>query len=187
MARSGMAYLISELRGLTQAGVNDYTIGTVTYWTDDVLQTALDTTRVYHNRLPMVCEPTYGAGSVTYTYFLTGLPNWEDGGTIQGTGGTVVGTAAYSFSPRSGEVLFSADTAGSAFEYTGWTYDPYAAAADVWRRKASHYAERYDVSTDNHNLERSQLVSQCLQMAAYYGGMGGAATGHSVYMERGDC
>ena len=54
----------------------------------------------------------------------------------------------------------------------------------MWRKKASHYATAYDVSTDNHSLKRSQLVAQAREQVRYYEAMGGAS---SITMERGDC
>lgn len=42
--RPGMWTLIDELRGMTAAGEDDYTIGAVTYWSADQLQTILDKT-----------------------------------------------------------------------------------------------------------------------------------------------
>jgi hypothetical protein len=37
-----MTELIATLRGLTNAGTADYTIGTVNFWSDDELQRVLD-------------------------------------------------------------------------------------------------------------------------------------------------
>ncbi|RPJ30385.1 MAG: hypothetical protein EHM35_12710, partial [Planctomycetaceae bacterium] len=46
MARDGMSELIETLRGLTDAGTSDFSIGTVTYWTSDLLQNRLDRYRI---------------------------------------------------------------------------------------------------------------------------------------------
>jgi hypothetical protein len=67
---------------------------------------------------------------------------------------------------------------------TGRSYNVNLAAADVWRKKAAHYATAYDVSTDNHSLKRSQLIQHCQVMAREFEARGGPA---SVTMERGDC
>ena len=40
--RTGMTNLVARVRALTGAGTAEYTAGTVTYWTDDHLQTILD-------------------------------------------------------------------------------------------------------------------------------------------------
>jgi hypothetical protein len=55
---------------------------------------------------------------------------------------------------------------------TGRSYDIYAAAADIWRRKAAHYASSsFDFSTDNHSIKRSQVYKHCLEMAEHYESM----------------
>jgi hypothetical protein len=52
---------------------------------------------------------------------------------------------------------------------TGSSYDLQSAAADVWRRKASHVAPTsFDFSTDNHSVSRSQVYQHCLEMAEFY-------------------
>ena len=40
--RDTMAELIADLRALTDAGTSDYTVGGVSYWSDQQLQDALD-------------------------------------------------------------------------------------------------------------------------------------------------
>ena len=40
--RTGMTNLVARVRALTGAGTAEYTAGSVTYWTDDHLQTILD-------------------------------------------------------------------------------------------------------------------------------------------------
>ena len=43
--RSTMTDLVNELREMTSAGTADYTLGTITYWSDDDLQGDLDVNR----------------------------------------------------------------------------------------------------------------------------------------------
>ena len=69
-------------------------------------------------------------------------------------------------------------------EYTGtddgvWTptYDLFAAAAEGWRWKAGKISDAFDFSTDQQNFQRSQMVAQCMKMAAFYD----ARAGTSVY------
>jgi len=38
MARTGMTTLIDTLRGYTDAGSSDYTVGTLTYWSDNEMR-----------------------------------------------------------------------------------------------------------------------------------------------------
>jgi hypothetical protein len=181
-----MADLISELRGMADAGTSAYSIGTVTYWTDDHLQTVLD----QHNTIIDFEAMDYfqqRAGSVYEAkIYYSPYRNFEGTAVItDSAGGTISGTA-YTFDWRLGRVTFGADQAGSARMISGTIYDLNASAADVWRKKASYYAGAYDVSTDNHNLKRSQLVAQARQMASYYDGLSNAANGHQIELFRGD-
>ena len=51
-----MASLITELRGMANAGTADYTLGTATYWDGDQVQRVLDRNRmdVYREQLTKV-------------------------------------------------------------------------------------------------------------------------------------
>jgi hypothetical protein len=182
-ARTTMAELVRELRGMTNAGVNDYTVGGERFWSDRKLQNALDQRRVYQNGLGLNAVPTYANGSSTYTYYQAGVGGWEGSPVVQDANGGTVGTALYSFNAQLGELTFTADQGGAPYTLRGYTYDLNAAAADVWRTKAAHFAGAYDVSTDNHTLKRSQLIAQAQQMAAMYASMG---SNNVVDAERGD-
>ena len=176
MARATMEDLITRVRGLTQAGTAEYTVGTVSYFTDDHLQESLDRSRldVYRERLEYVRE-YIGGGSVAYKVFAGHWGDFEqtDGGTaiffIADSHGDKIGTADYSVDYQSGVITFDDDQGGSARYLTGRSYDIYAAAAHTWRQKASFYAiTSFDFSTDNHSIKRSQLKTQAEQMANYY-------------------
>lgn len=193
MARTSMADLITSLRGLTNAGTADYTIsGTaaIVYWTDNQLQAVLDR-HVYTARHEALRPlPTTGAGgSVSYFDYQS---NWRffestDGGTarfiVQNETGATVGTAAWTADYPRGLVTFGTTTAGLSRYVTGYSFDMNAAAADVWTQKAAHYVTAYDVSTDNHALKRSQIITNCLGMAKEYGA---GAMAYSVSMDRSD-
>lgn len=45
-------------------------------------------------------------------------------------------------------------------------------AANLWRAKASHYAEMVDISEAGSSRKNSQLYKNALEMAAYYAGLG---------------
>jgi len=176
-ARSGLADLINELRALTDAGPNDFDIAGEPYWSDKHLQKHLDNNRkdVYREQL----EPTqtYNNGTVEYKEYYSSLNNWEqttDGTAIhrlENAAGTVYGTSLYTADYIRGQFTFTDDTTGSAVFASGRVYDLNAAAADVWRSKAANAAKLYDFATDGHNLKRSQIRAQCLEMAKYYEGM----------------
>ena len=67
-ARTGMADLIQQLRAAADVGTADYTAGTVTYWSDDHLEDALDRHRISLYQAPLEPWPTLGTANV-YEYF----------------------------------------------------------------------------------------------------------------------
>jgi cysteine synthase len=171
-----MAQNILLLRGFCNAGTQDYVVGVGTYWSDQNLQDVLDRHMSITRRETLqLIAPQIGPGNAVswHEYQSQGRFFESNGGTPEsfwisdGTGGTV-GTAAYTPDFPNGYFYFSADTRGSSYFLNGQTYDMNAAAADVWTQKASHFAEAYDFSTDNHRLNRSQVIEHCLTMAKYY-------------------
>ena len=193
MARTTMAYLIEELRGMGNAGTADFTVGTVSYWSDDQLQNLLDRNRleVYREQLQMVPRHV-GGGTTEYYEHLSRYELFEEtsGGTsifyIEDSAGVDQGTALWEADYRVGKVTFLADTAGSAYYLTGRVFDMNGAAADVWRKKAVQVAASssgFDWSTDNMSMKRSQQVSQAHEMVSYYEGLAWPKT---AVMYRGD-
>ena len=175
MTRSTMTSLIAELRQLTFTGINDYAIGATYYWSDDQLEDVLDRHSVRYNHVVIAPETEWNTGGAIYKTYRTNIPHWEGTATTylqDATGGTVSG-ASYTFDANAGVFTFTATTGGAYYYVTGYAYDLNRAAAEVWRIKAAHAAIAYDVSTDNHNLKRSQIVAQALQMAQMYDNMAG--------------
>jgi hypothetical protein len=189
-ARPTMTELIAELRTMCEAGTADYSVGTVTYWSDDQLQAILDRLFHFHNFEGLIPVPQYGIGTTYYYDFYANGEWWEGSATIRGyTSGTsgamgTINPANYSFDNVNGIVSFTNPQGTLGFTITGNTFDMNKAAAEVWRKKAGHYAAAYDFSTDNHSLKRSQLMAQAQEMARFYGGQGGQGF---VTLERGDC
>ena len=182
--RTTMAELIVDLRAMTDAGTSDYTVGGVTFWSDQQLQDVLDGRRAAVRFIQMSAQPDYANGAFSYTDYILPAENMEGGTLLQvldNTGGTVGG---WTFDRNRGVVTFATDQAGASRFVTGRSYNVNLAAADVWRKKAAHYATAYDVSTDNHSLKRSQLIQHCQAMAREFEARGGPA---SITMERGDC
>jgi len=173
-ARDGMTNLIAELRGLTAAGTADYSLGTVSYWTDDHLQNALDRFRKDIHRESLTPVYSYNGGNVEYKEYRSRFKNLESGTAafdIELSTGTNAGTADYSVDYTRGVVTFSADQGGTAWYLNARSYDLNASAAYVWRQKAAHVSSYYDVSTDGHSLKRSQMTKHFNDMAIYYEGM----------------
>lgn len=180
-ARTTLTDLIDTLRGLTDAGTLDWSQGTAQFWDGDHMQAVLDRHRVDVEREPLRPVPALtGGGTIEYRNYYSQFKNWEqtDGGTavliVEDSIGNDIGTASYSVDYPRGVVVFAADTAGTPYYLTGRTYDLDAAAAEIWRSKASHYATTaIDFSTDNMRINRSQIVDHCFKMAALYEGRSG--------------
>ena len=193
MSRAGMTNLIFELRGMTEASSTDYSVNGVAYWTDDHLQDVLDSHRtdVVFEQLKMYPVQIAG-GSISYQDYRSGYDFLEatTGGTavmyLQDSTGASIGTANYTADYRRGQFQFSADQAGSVYYMTGRSYDLEASAADVWRRKAAHYAPTsFDFSTDNHSVSRSAVYKHCREMADFFENRSASAV-ENVYSFRSD-
>ena len=194
-ARAGMGDLIQRVRDLTSAGDDDYIAGATAYWTDDQIQAALDRTRAEVLDEPLSTVPTVNSGgTVEYTIYQSQWRNLEatTGGTAihylrDGTGARV-GTALFTADYTAGRYTFAASTGGSTLYLNARTYDLYGAAADIWRQKAAHVADRFDFSADGASFKASQLVAQYTEMArraeskATFGG----DAAHSMTMHRDD-
>ena len=175
MARATMADLITQMRGMSNAGTADYTVNGSAYWTDDQVQEVMERYRVDVNRIELMPVPKHVDGSeLEYYDYHSGMQWLEqtDGGTavfvVENAEGEDQGTALWSADYNRGVVTFAADQGGTAYFLTGRRYDLNRAAADMWRMKAAHYATAYDFSTDNHSMKRSQLISNAFQMADMY-------------------
>jgi hypothetical protein len=164
-ARTGMADIISEVRTLTQTGAADYTLGTVTYWTDEQLQNILDRHALEYDAVPMLMVPTRMQGGFSYTdyYIGKGWIEQEVGGTaifkITDINGATMGTALYSVDYNVGEVTFAADQGGAIpYMVTCTSYDVNAVAAEVWRKKAGHFGTNADYDAPS----RKQLYEHAI-------------------------
>ena len=178
---------------MTEAGTADYTISSTTYWTDNQLQDVLDTNRedIIFSRLEMYPVQVAG-GSLSWQDYRSHYDYLEatTGGTsilyLQDSTGAAIGTANYTTDERRGQFQFSSDQAGSVYYMTGRSYDLNSAAADIWRKKAAHYAPTsFDFSTDNHRIDRSQVYKHCVEMADFFENQGGDSIS-SVDVFRGD-
>lgn len=196
-ARSGMANLITRLRGMTATGAADYQLGGSgeVYWTDDQLQEILDRNRVDIRDEVLRSHYILGtAGTAQWFDYTSRYYNFEatTGGTaifyLAFDTGERVGTALYSVDYDSGKITFANDTGGSAIYLNGRAYDLNAAAAEVWTMKADHVADRFDFSADGASFKVSQLQKQYMERAARYTGMAewGNKSVSTHSFERGD-
>jgi hypothetical protein len=189
-ARSTMADLIVNLRSLTNAGANEYQVAGNPFWTDKQLQTVLDRHVTYiRDEILRPFDTLESGGSVSYYdyqskyRFLESTSGGTSRFTVKNETYAAIGTAAYTVDYPRGLITFGTTTAGLTRYLTGYSYDLNAAAADVWSQKAAHYVTAYDVSTDNHNLRRSQIIQNCLTMAKSYSS---GAMVFSVSVDRSD-
>lgn len=179
-SRTGMADVITDLRGMTDTAPDDYQLAGVPYWTDDQLQRILDNHRTELKWVEMTAEED---GNGEYHDYSTGYGNLEQttGGTaiffVQDVNGLTVDSAEYTVDYQRGVVSFTEDTAGTAYYVTGRYYDLEGAAADVWRRKQSHYAKAVNFSTKVHSLSRAQLYEHAREMAELFESKGDSGFG----------
>lgn len=172
MARTGMQTLIDTVRGYANAAPDEWEVSTdsslVTYWSDEEIQRVLDRHKREYIHAILDAQPTYESGSSVFKQYLLGTGNVESGTAVfklEDAAGTVSG---YTVDYARGVVTFTSDQSGKSFWWSGFAYDLDAAAADIWRMKASHVAGLVDFSTDGHSIKRSQQAQQYLTMAGYY-------------------
>jgi len=167
MARSGVSYIIDEVRRLSGAGTAEFVVGTISYFSDDTIERILDTRRARLSRHEVVFEPelsTDGSGSAVYRHAKIGYGWVEDDSTgtanfiVTNSSGSIYGTAAYTFSPEDGFLTFSSNQKGSQVFVTGWVHNPYQAAMDVLVSWNTQIAFQPDWETDNMKVKRSQRV-----------------------------
>lgn len=187
MPRSGMTELISRIRALTNAGTADYAIAGTTYWTDDQIQAVLDRNSTpVRIRMSEVAENI--GGILEYHDYLWGDNDLERAASgtavwrVVDAGGTIQGTALYSTNYDQRKVRFAVEKLPPIY-LESTAFDLNASAAQIWREKAAYYASRFDVSTDNHSLQRSQLMAHADKMARQFERL---AAPRMVSMQRSD-
>ena len=191
-ARAGMGDLIRRLRNLAEAGSSDYTLSSQIFWTDNQLQEILDQHKVELIYEPMTVVPGRISGGYEYKNYYISRKNLEKttGGTaifyIQDGSGTTVSSSLYTVDYFTGKVTFTADQGGAvSYFVNAASYDLEGAAGEVWRIKASHYAETVNISTDNQSMALGDLYKHAIERAEYFEGRGeGAVT--SASLERDD-
>lgn len=182
-ARAGMGDVIRDLRSMTDASAEDYTVAGLPYWSDSQLQRVLDRHRVDLKWVEMEAQEEADGSYLDYSI---GYGNFEatTGGTaifgVQDIHGAIVTSPIYTIDYVRGLVTFDSDTSGTAYYVTGRYYDLEGAAAEVWRNKQSHYAAAVDFSTKVHNVRRSQLYDHAKERAEYYAALGDSGFGTMV-------
>jgi len=181
--RTGMTNLVARVRALTGAGTAEYTAGSVTYWTDDHLQTILDSNNGLLIDAPLTWFPqTFSGGSMQWLIAQSEYRDFEEApGTandsrfvIRDAAGSAIGTANYTPDYRAGRVTFGTSQGGTSYYLTAYTYDVHRAAADVWEERLAHFQDWYQFGADNQNFSRQQVFDHAEKMLAYHRGKAGA-------------
>ena len=165
--RTGMQDLIEQVRVLTGAGTAEYTAGTVTYWTDTHIQDALDRHSCFVASSPLHWQPQTTTGGTLVYYnaqmdykYIENAPGTVEASRfiIRDSAGAAVGTANYTLDPNAGRVSFgTVNQGGTAYYWTGYSYDVCGAAAEVLQGRLANFNGYYDFSADNQTFNRSQM------------------------------
>jgi hypothetical protein len=188
MSRTGMQYLRDELRLMTNAGTIDITAGTISYFTEDQLDTIFDRN----------CEPfTYEAiEPINPQRLQNNVLYWnkyeiEYDHVEQSTGGTAIfilqdrtgGTVSasdYSVDYNKNIITFNSNTLGVDYYVTGFSYDINAAAAEIMQMKANSVSNQFDFSTDKHSVKKSQVFKNYMERADYFRSKSKHSGGHGM-------
>ena len=180
--RATMATLITRLRGLCEAGVDDYVLAGDTYWTDPQLQDHLDGSRQDWRSVPLEAQPEIVADNV-YDYLDYRIPteivgrDFEEAGTgsiwaVKDSTGATVSTSLYTVNYRAGIIRFTTDQDAASYRLDCRTFNLNAAAREVWETKAAHAAAGVDWASDNHKISSSQEYEHCKERAEYFRKLG---------------
>lgn len=182
-ARTGLSDIIETVRSHANLGTADYSIihsgGTITLWSDEEVQKVLDRHRTDIYREPLTKFPDHLGGSIDYKIYQSRHKNLEsvESGTaifyLEDGAGDNVGTASYTADYARGRFVFTDDQDGTSYFLTARAYNIKRAVAEIWRMKASHVSDRFDVRTDTQKFSRSQVMKQFLEMAREYDKLSG--------------
>lgn len=195
MSRTGMNDLRDELRLMTNAGTADITAGTLTYFSDNQLDTIFDRHSVNFIHSEIEAEyPQFLSGNVlSWTQYPIGYDHVEQstGGTaifiVQNNSGGTVSASDYSVDYTRGIVTFNADTKGLEYYVTGFAYDIYAAAAEIMQMKANAVSNQFDFSTDNHSVKKSQVYTNHIKQMDYFRSKSKNSGGHGMMYREDTC
>lgn len=158
-----MTALISRLRGM----IGDAPKGAAntTVFTDDQLQEALDATgvRVVHARLvPAVEVP----GTARYSEFHAPYTDWEDNVLLYEDDRETVAAPDRADLQRG---VFTFDAGKEAdLLLVGWTYDLYAAAADLVEQWGTRVMLDFNFESDGQQFSRSHKHRQLMNQASVF-------------------
>jgi hypothetical protein len=176
MARTGMADIITRLRGMVfdPAGASQLL-------TDDELQAMLDMHRMDYWQSSLYAQPTtLIGGSVAYYYYYAPIGDWEASPTLQDMN-------YYTLAPAGTALQRGVWTFGTSQQppvyITGSAYDIYGAAVDALQILLSKERASIDFDADGASFKRSQRVKHIEGLIQQYAARAQAQT---VTMVRGD-
>ena len=148
--------MLQQLRELTGVGPDEYTIGDVTYWTDDQLTEVL--ARYSIQVVDGACQEINPA---QWQVLSSGQFDSEAAFTIEDSADEEIEAEGISID---GVVSFAEDQNGPLY-YTGLVYDLHGAAAYVLYAQAGYLSKAYDVEMDGQSLKRSQMRDSVMARA----------------------
>lgn len=160
--RESCAGLISRLRDL----IGDPAEGATPTWNADQLQSALDRRRQVVRYLALTPAPTtLPGGSVEYLDYFAPYGDWQEDASLTDASGTVLTPSESDF--ETGHWAFAANTLPTVY-LTGYTYDLYAAAADVLEKWAGKEKLNYTWGPGSGQYVESQKFKQIGELALQY-------------------
>lgn len=185
-----MQTIILALRELTDANAGDVEVNGIPYWTDEQLQTVLDQFRTDVIDVPLRSVAMNEAGVTVFKryYIPTIVGRWieNDDGTNQifsvvDTSGNLA--PAYTYDSGSRLITFTVSTNGLSYFLRCRFYDIYAAASDVWYKKASQRTALIDWKAGGQSLSEDQEYQHCLERGQFYSTKHGITV---IRLKRGD-
>lgn len=168
-ARPTMSDLIAQVRRIAGVGTAEYTAADQTWWTDEQIETVLDSHRRDVVREPLRADQTLvGGGSVEWLTYRSRYGHLEGGtaATIEDGLGDNRGTATYSLDAQRGVATFTSDQGGTALYLTASAYDVHGAAAEVLEAWSAAVSDHFDFTTDNQSFHRAQKAQALAARAA---------------------
>jgi len=183
--RTGLQYIVDKIDSYIPTE-------SVSFISDDEKQEILDRNRTRITKVLLEKEPTFSNEDYIYLYYNSPFTNLEkiDSGSaffrLYDIGGTAVGTADYSADYVNSRFTFSTDQDAANYYIDAWSYDIYAALADVWEVILANTSSLYDVQIEGRRYSRSQWFTHCNSMINLYKNKSSKYGSFSIPMYRGD-
>ena len=158
MARTTLAGLIAKVRRL----VDDKN---ATIWNADEVQDALDRRRMEAVQIMLASHVVRVGSSSQRLIYTAPYGDWEGGVTLYDA--TFAAVSADAEDLTVGRWSFTSEPNYPIY-LSGFTFDVYAAAADLLEERAQQLVGQYDFSADGGNYRRSQHKDGLVKLAEQY-------------------